>query len=99
MLRGTPYTVTGTVYSPALPGIAGLTVQLVDKNVGGDTVLGTTQTGSDGSTRSPSLSPPAYLKTHHKSQPDLQVHVSGRRGGPLGGARLLCCRLLGADRR
>ena len=41
------YTVTGTVTSPALPGVAGLTVQLVDKNVGGDQVAGTTQTGGD----------------------------------------------------
>ena len=42
------YTVTGTVLSPALPGVGGLTVQLVDKNVGGDQVLATTQTASDG---------------------------------------------------
>ena len=47
--RRSLYTVTGTVASPALPGVAGLTVQLVDKNVGGDQVLATTQTGGDGS--------------------------------------------------
>src|ERR1700729_2400838 len=45
----TIYTVSGTVASPALPGAGGLTVQLVDKNVGGDQLLATTQTGGDGS--------------------------------------------------
>ena len=46
---GNTYTVTGAARSPALPGVGGLTVQLVDKNVGGDQVLASTQTGSDGS--------------------------------------------------
>jgi len=74
---GTPYTVTGTVYSPALPGIPGLTVQLVDKNVGGDTVLlPTTQTGSDGQYAVTVNITAAYLTAHAKSSPDLQVHVS-----------------------
>ena len=71
------YTVTGTVAVPALPGVAGLTVQLVDKNVGGDTVLSSTQTGSDGSYSFTSLGIPLkYLTEHHKTEPDLQVQVS-----------------------
>ena len=53
------YTVTGTVASPALPGVAGLTVQLVDKNIGGDQVLGSTRTGSDGSY---ALQQPGHLR-------------------------------------
>jgi hypothetical protein len=70
------YTVTGTVTSPALPGVAGVSVQLVDKNVGGDQVLGTTQTGSDGSYSFSALGiDPKYLAGHHKTQPDLQVQV------------------------
>ena len=80
------YTVTGTVTSPALPGVAGLTVQLVDKNVGGqvagttqtggDQVLGTTQTGSGGQFSFTGLPISLkYLIGHHKSQPDLQVQV------------------------
>jgi len=74
---GTPYTVTGTVYSPALPGIPGLTVQLVDKNVGGDTVLlPTTQTGSNGQYAVTVRITAAYLTAHAKTSPDLQVHVS-----------------------
>jgi hypothetical protein len=75
------YTVTGTVFSPVLPGIGGLTVQLVDKNVGGDQALATTQTVSDGTYAfAPITIGQAYLQEHHKQQPDLQVHVSGASG-------------------
>jgi len=76
VVPGTPYTVTGTVYSPALPGIPGLAVQLVDKNVGGDTVLAATQTGSDGQYAITVTVTAAYLSAHAKTSPDLQVHVS-----------------------
>ncbi len=70
------YAVTGTVASPALPGIGGLAVQLLDKNVGGDQVLASTQTGSDGSYAfSHVVISPEYLADHHKTQPDLQVRV------------------------
>ena len=75
VVRGTRYTVTGTVYSPALPGIPGLSVQLVDKNVGGDTVLGTTQTGAGGQYSIMVTVTAVYLRTHAKTSPDLQVHV------------------------
>ena len=71
------YTVTGTVLSPALPGVGGLAVQLVDKNVGGDQVLASTQTSSDGSYAFDQVViSPAYLAEYHKAQPDLQVQVS-----------------------
>ena len=71
------YTVMGTVLSPALPGVGGLTVQLVDKNVGGDQVLASTQTSSDGSYAfNQVVISPAHLREHHKTQPDLQVQVS-----------------------
>ena len=64
----------------AQPGAAraslGLTVQLVDKNVGGDQVLASTQTGSDGSYAFTTWCiGPKYLAEHHKTQPDLQVQV------------------------
>ncbi|MGD0246679.1 MAG: FHA domain-containing protein, partial [Streptosporangiaceae bacterium] len=75
------YTVRGTVFSPTLPGIGGLTVQLADKNVGGDQVLASTQTVSDGTYAfGPVTIGAAYLAEHHKRQPDLQVHVSTARG-------------------
>jgi len=74
---GATYTVTGTVRSPALPGIGGLTVRLVDKNVGGDQVLASTRTGMDGSYAFSQLVIAAdYLARHHKAQPDFQVRVS-----------------------
>src|ERR1022692_110191 len=70
------YTVTGMVTSPALPGVAGVNVQGADKNVGGDQVLGTTQTGGDGSYSFSALGiDPKYLAAHHKTQPDFQVQV------------------------
>ena len=75
------YTVTGTVRSPALPGVGGLTVELVDKNIGGDQALASTQTGSDGSYAFSGLAISlAYLARHHKRQPDLQVRVSAGDG-------------------
>ena len=75
------YTVTGTVFSPALPGIGGLEVQLVDKNVGGDQVLGSTRTGRRGAYAfAPFTIGHAYLEEHYKQRPDLQVHVSGTTG-------------------
>ena len=71
------FTVTGTVASPALPGVGGLTVQLVDKNVGGDQALASTQTSSDGSYAFTQVVISAdYLAEHYKTQPDLQVQVS-----------------------
>lgn len=77
VLAGNSYTVTGTVYSPVLPGVAGLTVQLVDKNVGGDVVIASTQTGSDGGYAFTSVFISLiYLAEHAKASPDLQVHVS-----------------------
>jgi hypothetical protein len=72
---GNTYTVTGAVLSPALPGVGGLTVHLVDKNVGGDQVLASTQTNSDGSYAFEQVISARYLTRHHKASPDLQVQV------------------------
>ena len=53
-----------------LLGVAGLTVRLVDKNVGADQVLGTTQVGADGSYAFAGLPiTDKYLIEHHKSAP------------------------------
>jgi Neuraminidase-like domain len=73
---GTVFTVTGRALSQVLPGVAGLSVQLVDKNVGGDVVLGTTQTKPDGSYAFSQTISDAYLAGHSKTRPDLQVQVS-----------------------
>ena len=75
------YTVTGTVRSPVRPGTGGLTVELVDKNVGGDQVLASTQTRGDGTYAFSDVTiPTAYLAERHKAQPDLQVRVSSGDG-------------------
>jgi Neuraminidase-like domain/FHA domain/Salmonella virulence plasmid 28.1kDa A protein len=72
---GTTYSVTGTALSPALPGVGGLSVQLVDKNVGRDQVLASTQTAGDGSYSFSKSISARYLADHHKASPDLQVQV------------------------
>jgi hypothetical protein len=74
------YTVTGSVSSPVLPGVGGLAVELVDKNVGGDHVLASTQTDADGSYTFSETISQAYLADHHKTRPDLQVqaHADGK---------------------
>jgi Neuraminidase-like domain len=69
------YLVTGSVQSPALPGVADVTVQLVDKNVGGDQVLASTRSSVGGAFSFSVVVSPAYLAKHSKSQPDLQVQV------------------------
>ncbi len=70
------YTATGTVTSPVRAGVGGLAVQLVDKNVGADTVLASGTTGADGSYRITAVVSAASLRARHKTSPDLQVHVS-----------------------
>ena len=53
-----------------------MTVQLADKNVGGDHILAHSQTSVDGNySFAPVLISPAYLKRHNKASPDLQVSV------------------------
>ncbi len=72
---GSTYTVAGTVLSPAVGAIAGLTVQLVDKNVGGDQSITSTQTARDGSYSFTHFIADAYLAARHKTSPDFQVQV------------------------
>jgi ABC toxin N-terminal region/Neuraminidase-like domain/FHA domain/PA14 domain len=72
---GTIYAVTGTALSPAVGGVAGLAVRLVDKNVGGDQLLVTTQTARDGSYGFSQSIADAYLAARYKTSPDFQVQV------------------------
>jgi hypothetical protein len=69
------YVVAGSVQSPALPGAGGTAVQLVDKNVGGNQVLASTQTAAGGAFSFSAVISPAYLAEHDKTQPDLQVQA------------------------
>ena len=72
---GSTYTVAGTVLSPAVGAIAGLTVQLVDKNVGGDQSITSAQTARNGSYSITHFIADAYLAARHKTSPDFQVQV------------------------
>jgi hypothetical protein len=75
-VRPDTYTVTGTVSSAVNAGVAGLSVQLVDKNVGGDVSLASAQTNAGGAYSITIYVSPASLKARNKTQPDLQVRAS-----------------------
>lgn len=76
LIRLNTYAVTGRVASPTRAGIGALSVRLVDKNVGGDSLLATGTTGSNGSYAFPAVViGPGYLKAHNKARPDLQARV------------------------
>jgi peptidoglycan hydrolase-like protein with peptidoglycan-binding domain len=70
------YTATGTVSSPTNPGVGGLNIQLVDKNVGADVALSATTTDALGAyTATAVISLPSLIQ-RRKTRPDLQVLVS-----------------------
>ena len=75
-VRPNTHTVKGTVSSAVNAGVAGLTVQLVDKNVGGDVSLASGQTDAAGAYSITVYISPASLKARNKTQPDLQVRAS-----------------------
>jgi hypothetical protein len=69
------YVVTGTISSPTSVAVGELSVQLVDQNVGGDVVLASGQTGSQGQFTLEAGLSPATLAARLKTSPDLQVQV------------------------
>ena len=71
-----PYTASGTVWSAASAGVGGLTVELVDKNVGGDVMLGQTTTDASGAYTLSVEITAASLASRRKTKPDLQARVS-----------------------
>ena len=75
-ILGSTYTVTGTVTSPVSLGVNGLTVDLVDKNVGGDVALASGITDTGGSYTIKTVITDASLRARRKTSPDLQVRVS-----------------------
>jgi hypothetical protein len=72
---GNTYTIVGTVSSPTSASVGALQVQVVDKNVGGDIVLGSATTDALGNFRANLILSPASLAARLKSQPDLQARV------------------------
>jgi hypothetical protein len=69
------YVVTGTITAPGSASVTGLAVQLVDKNVGGDTVLASGQTIPGGSFTIQASITVSYLAQHGKTTPDLQAQA------------------------
>jgi len=69
------YVVTGTITAPGSASVTGLAVQLVDKNVGGDTVLASGQTIPGGSFTIQAVITASYLAQHSKTAPDLQAQA------------------------
>jgi peptidoglycan hydrolase-like protein with peptidoglycan-binding domain len=80
-IAGSTYVVNGAVSSPVTASVMGLTVQLVDKNVGGDVALASTTTGAGGTYSISTVIAAANLKRRNKTQPDLQARVAS--GGTL----------------
>ncbi|MGO9029659.1 MAG: hypothetical protein ACLQOZ_13635 [Acidimicrobiales bacterium] len=72
----TTYTVAGTVTSPDSPSVGGLSLRLVDKNVGqADDVLVSGITLADGTFTLAASVTAEQLRAHRKTSPDLQVQV------------------------
>jgi hypothetical protein len=67
------YTVSGTITSRVRASIGTLSVQLIDKNIGGDDVLADTTSGADGTYVFKDLDLTAALKKRCKTSPDFQV--------------------------
>ena len=72
------FTVSGTVTSPDRVGVGGLRVQIVDKNVGGDTILAGAATDERG--RYQVRFAATSLRQRGKQQADLQAQVSSGDG-------------------
>ena len=69
------FVVTGHVSSATSLALAGLKVQLVDKNVGGDVVTGSSTTGADGAYSISVVIGPPIMALRFKRSPDLQTQV------------------------
>ena len=76
------YTVTGTVTSSTSPGVGGLRVQLVDKNIGPDVLLGETTTDIQGRYELHVAVSAASLRDAQKNPPRPAGSRSGRRPIP-----------------
>ncbi|QGM47133.1 hypothetical protein H2LOC_016335 [Methylocystis heyeri] len=75
LIRASTFVIRGHVRSAVSAGVSGLTVRLVDKNVGGDVALASAATdGAGGYSLSVLIGPPT-LATRLKAAPDLQTQV------------------------
>ena len=74
------FAVSGRVSSPSNAGVGGLTVTLVDKNVGGDVPVGTATTDARGGYAAGFVIALPVLAQRRKTAPDLQARVSSGTG-------------------
>jgi hypothetical protein len=75
LIIASTFSVSGNVTSATSLGLSGLKVQLVDKNVGGDTVEGSATTNINGAYAISVVIGPPTLATRLKTRPDLQTQV------------------------
>ena len=75
LLRASTYAVSGHVTSTVSVGTGGLSVRLVDKNVGGDVVLATATTDATGAYGFSVVIGAPTLRSRFKTAPDLQTQV------------------------
>jgi peptidoglycan hydrolase-like protein with peptidoglycan-binding domain len=81
-IRYSTFVVSGHVTSAVSAGLGGLSVRLVDKNVGSDVVLATAATDAAGAFNLSVVIGPPTLKTRSKVAPDLQTQVADPGDGP-----------------
>jgi hypothetical protein len=74
-IKNSTYVVSGTVSSPTSAGVGALAIQLVDRNIGADQVLATSQLSADGTYSFSQVISPVYLREHRKALPDLQTRI------------------------
>jgi hypothetical protein len=75
LIKGSTFSVSGHVTSTVSAGIGGLSVRLVDKNVGGDIALATATTDTTGAYSFSVVIGAPTLRTRFKTAPDLQTQV------------------------
>lgn len=77
LIRVSTYAVSGLVTSTVSAGMGGLSVRLVDKNVGGDIVVATATTDTTGAYSFSVVIGAPTLQLRLKTAPDLQTQVIG----------------------
>ncbi len=75
LIRTSTFAVSGLVASAVSAGVGGLSVRLVDKNVGGDVVLASATTDSTGAFSLSVVIGAPTLRSRLKAAPDLQTQV------------------------
>jgi Neuraminidase-like domain/Putative peptidoglycan binding domain/Salmonella virulence plasmid 28.1kDa A protein len=78
LVEKSTFVVSGSVSSPGRASLGRLSVEVVDKNVGGDQTVATGVTGDTGALSISCVIGPPVFSQRHKTKPDLQVRVSSQ---------------------